>query len=100
MYFRMGKAPFGMVDAPGAGIWARTASGKGSRRGRDPGLQFLWKFRSAVPIPKRLHTLQWAEAEVLKQWPDKMARSLKLAIASATGSIVTKPALTNQRAVA
>lgn len=70
------------VDGQGAGIWRRTGSGRGTRRGADK-IEFLWKYRSFVPIPRRLRTLAWAEAKVAAMWPDRMARSLQLAIASA-----------------
>jgi hypothetical protein len=79
-YFRMRP---GTVTGPAAGIWERFGSGVGLGHSGHDKLRFLWKALPSVTIQPRLHTFEWAQAEVLKQWPDKMQRSFALAMATA-----------------
>ena len=78
-FFRMRPA---VQHGKAAGIWERTGSGAGLPRGND-NLRFVWKALPSVRIPKRLRTIEWARAEIMKQWPDKMERSWALALAPA-----------------
>lgn len=78
-FFRMRPR---VTTGQAAGVWERFGSGKGLSRGNDQ-IRFIYKAVSSVRVPKRLHTLEWAQAEVMKQWPDKMQRSWALAVATA-----------------